>query len=111
MEEDGKSFKNKIKGIEIQRQSLSHNLGLIYEGYSIGYAVNKTDDKRIPERIIIWCIKTMPKNIQYRNQKRRKYNYNQTTKKYFLISVNFFIKKIKWKQQQCRYSAIYIRIL
>ena len=38
---DKKYEKIKIKGIEIQRQSLSHNLGLIYEGYSIGYAVDK----------------------------------------------------------------------
>ena len=36
-----------INGIEIERQSLSHNLGLIYEGYTIGYAVNKNDNKRI----------------------------------------------------------------
>ena len=44
---DKKYEKIKIKGIEIQRQSLSHNLGLIYEGYSIGYAVNKNDGKKI----------------------------------------------------------------
>ena len=44
---DKKYEKIKIKGIEIQRQSLSHNLGLIYEGYSIGYAVDKKEQKRI----------------------------------------------------------------
>ena len=44
---DKKNEKIKIKGIEIQRQSLSHNLGLIYEGYSIGYAVDKENEKRI----------------------------------------------------------------
>ena len=44
---DKKYEKIKINEIEIQRQSLSHNLGLIYEGYSIGYAVNKKDEKKI----------------------------------------------------------------
>ena len=44
---DKKYDKIKIKGREIQRQSLSHNIGLIYEGYSIGYAVDKKDEKRI----------------------------------------------------------------
>ena len=44
---DKKYEKIKIKGREIQRQSLSHNIGLIYEGYSIGYAVDKKDEKRI----------------------------------------------------------------
>ena len=33
------------KGKEIQRQSLSHNLGQIYEGYTISYAVDKNNKK------------------------------------------------------------------
>ena len=33
------------KGKEIQRQSLSHNLGQIYEGYTISYVVDKNNKK------------------------------------------------------------------
>ena len=33
------------KGKEIQRQSLSHNLGQIYEGYTISYAVDENNKK------------------------------------------------------------------
>ena len=36
-----------LNGKEIKRQSLSHNLGLIYEGYSIGYSVDKNNNKVI----------------------------------------------------------------
>ena len=43
-----KSIKKRAyKGIEIQRQSLSHNLGLIYEGITIGYAIDKKECKKI----------------------------------------------------------------
>ena len=43
-----KCYKKSIyKGKEIQRQSLSHNLGLIYEGYSISYAVDKDNNRKI----------------------------------------------------------------
>ena len=44
---DKKYEKIKIKGKVIQRQSLSHNLGLIYEGVTIGYAVDKKNGKKI----------------------------------------------------------------
>ena len=40
------NHKINYKGKEIQRQSLSHNLGLIYEGYTISYAVDKLDQKK-----------------------------------------------------------------
>jgi len=43
-----KSKKKRIfKGIEIHRQSLSHNLGLIFEGITIGYAIDKKENKKI----------------------------------------------------------------
>ena len=43
-----KCYKKSIyKGKEIQRQSLSHNLGLIYEGYSISFAVDKDNNRKI----------------------------------------------------------------
>ena len=39
------NHKINYKGKEIQRQSLSHNLGQIYEGYTISYAVDKNNQK------------------------------------------------------------------
>ena len=39
------NHKIKYKGKEIQRQSLSHNIGQIYEGYTISYAVDKKNNK------------------------------------------------------------------
>jgi len=39
------NHKIKYKGKEIQRQSLSHNLGQIYEGYTISYAVDEQNKK------------------------------------------------------------------
>ena len=39
------NHKINYKGKEIQRQSLSHNLGQIYEGYTISFAVDKQNNK------------------------------------------------------------------
>ena len=39
------NHKINFRGKEIQRQSLSHNLGQIYEGYTISYAVDKNNKK------------------------------------------------------------------
>ena len=39
------NHKINFKGKEIQRQSLSHNLGQIYEGYTISYAVDENNKK------------------------------------------------------------------
>ena len=44
---DKKKKKSSYKGKEVQRQLLSHNLGLIYEGYTISYAVDQSTKKRI----------------------------------------------------------------
>jgi len=44
---DKSKKKSTYKGIEIQRQSLSHNLGLIFEGLTISYAVDKNSKKII----------------------------------------------------------------
>ena len=44
---DKKSKKSYYKGIEIQRQSLSHNLAFIYEGFTISYAVDSINKKKI----------------------------------------------------------------
>ena len=44
---DKSKRKSHYKGKEIQRQSLSHNLGLIYEGFTISYAVDQENRKPI----------------------------------------------------------------
>ena len=44
---DKSNKKSYYKEKEIKRQTLSHNLGLIYEGYTIAYAVDKDNNKRI----------------------------------------------------------------
>ena len=44
---DKSNKKSYYKGEEIKRQSLSHNLGLIYEGITISYATDKDNKKKI----------------------------------------------------------------
>ena len=44
---DKSKKKSIINGIEVQRQSLSHNLAYIYEGYSISYAVDENTKEKL----------------------------------------------------------------
>ena len=44
---DKSKKKSVFNGIEVQRQSLSHNLAYIYEGYSISFAVDKNTKEKI----------------------------------------------------------------